>query len=187
VPGFIGGLREGFTHETLSSKEAAMGANQQGKILLVEDERKLRALIAEFLGGEGFEIVQAADGREAVEHFHGRGPFDLVLLDLNLPILTGVEVCRLIKSDRPEQPIVVCSAAVLDADMEALRALGVEQFLSKPYHPAELVRRITGELRKPADRRGVLASGLESAGWWLDRPSPLSGPSQALVKQPMID
>jgi DNA-binding response OmpR family regulator len=164
-----------------------MGANRRGKILLVEDECKLRGLIAEFLGSEGFEVVQAADGREGVEQFHVRGPFDLVLLDLNLPVLTGVEVCRRIKHERPEQPVVVCSAAVLDADMSALRAMGVKQFLSKPYHPAELVRRINGELCSPADRRGVPATRLESTGWPMDRSSPLLGPSQALFKQPLID
>ncbi len=164
-----------------------MEASRRGKILLVEDESKLRVLVAEFLGGEGFEVVQAADGREGIEHFHVRGPFDLVLLDLNLPILTGVEVCRRIKCDCPEQPVVVCSAAVLDVEMSALRALGVEQFLSKPYHPAELVRRINDELRSRADRRGLPASRLESAGWRLECPVPLPGPSQALFKQPAID
>ncbi len=164
-----------------------MGANRRGKILLVEDETKLRVLVAEFLGGEGFEVVQAADGREGVELFHVRGPFDLVLLDLNLPVLTGVEVCRWIKRECPEQPVVVCSAAVLDVDMSALRALGVTQFLSKPYYPAELVRRINGALRSPADRRGVPDTRLESADWPMDRPSPLLGPSQALFKQSLID
>jgi DNA-binding response OmpR family regulator len=162
-----------------------MEANRQGKILLVEDESKLRMLIAEFLRGEGFEVVQAGDGREGVEHFHGRGPFDLVLLDLNLPVLTGVEVCRQIKCDRPEQPILICSAAVLDPDMSALRALGVQQFLSKPYHPAELVRRIAGELRNHANGRGVAASRLESDGWRLDHSNSRS--SQALFNQPVID
>ena len=120
-------------------------------------------------------------------NFLGGGPFYLVLLYLNLPILTGVEVCRQIKCDSPEQPLVICSAAVLDVEMSALRALGVEQFLSKPYHPAELVRRINDELRGRADRGGQAASRLESAGWWLDRPGPLPGPSQALFKQPAID
>ena len=163
-----------------------MGANRRGKILLVEDEHKLRALVAEFLGGEGFEVVQAANGREGVEHFFAHGPFDLVLLDLNLPILTGVEVCERIKCDRPEQPVVICSAAVLDQEMSALRALGVEQFLSKPYHPTELIRRISDELRSFADRRGLSASRLESSGWRLDDPCP-SGPSRALFKQPAID
>jgi len=164
-----------------------MEASRRGRILLVEDENKLRVLVAEFLGGEGFEVVPAADGREGVEHFLTRGPFDLVLLDLNLPILTGVEVCRRIKCDRPEQPVVVCSAAVLDVEMSALRAMGVEQFLSKPYHPAELVRRLNDELRTRADRRGLSASRLESNGWRLDRPVALPDPSQALFKQPAID
>ena len=71
-----------------------MGAQRQGRILLVEDETLLRSLIAQFLRGEGFEVVEAGDGREGVERFSSGNPFDLVLLDLNLPILPGIEVCR---------------------------------------------------------------------------------------------
>lgn len=62
-----------------------MGAACQGRILVVEDENLLRGLIAQFLRMEGFDVVEAADGREGVERFSGMGPFDVVLLDLNLP------------------------------------------------------------------------------------------------------
>ncbi|MBV8128986.1 MAG: response regulator, partial [Planctomycetaceae bacterium] len=82
-----------------------MGAKRQGRILLVEDETLLRRLIAQFLRGEGFEVVEAGDGREGVERFSSGNPFDLVLLDLNLPILPGIEVCRRIKLQRPKQPV----------------------------------------------------------------------------------
>ena len=71
-----------------------MGAKWQGRLLLVEDENLLRGLIAQFLRSEGFELVEAADGREGVERYSSLGPFDIVLLDLNLPVFSGVEVCR---------------------------------------------------------------------------------------------
>jgi len=68
------------------------------------------------------------------------------LLDLNLPLICGVEVCRRIKSQHPAQPVIICSAAILDTDIATLRAMRVEQYLSKPYHPLELLRRIADEL-----------------------------------------
>ena len=122
-----------------------MGASRHARILVVEDETLLRGLIAQFLRTEGFDVVEAADGREGVEQFAAAGPFDVVLLDLNLPAISGVEVCHQIKTQEPEQRVIICSAAVLDSDF-ALAALHVDQFLSKPYHPAELLNRIALEL-----------------------------------------
>src|SRR5437867_2706424 len=120
-----------------------MDGKRRGKLLLVEDEHLLRGLIAQFLRGEGFEVIEAADGPQGVEFFSSRGPFDLVLLDLNLPRLSGVDVCRRIKSQQPLQPVLICSAAILETHVEALQALDVDQFLTKPYHPLELLERIS--------------------------------------------
>jgi DNA-binding response OmpR family regulator len=127
-----------------------MAAKRQGKILLVEDEKLLRGLIAHFLRSEGYEVLEACDGREAVHRFEREQPFDLVLLDLELPELPGVEVCRNIRIRCPHQPVIICSAAILDSHVEALRALGVHQYLSKPYHPNELLHRIAIELDRAA-------------------------------------
>ena len=119
-----------------------MGANRHGRLLLVEDEVVLRGLVAQFLGLEGFEVVEAADGGEGIERFGSRGPFDLVLLDLELPVCSGVEVCRSIRMRSPQQPVLICSAAVLDSHLSALSALGVDQILTKPYHPTDLLKAI---------------------------------------------
>ncbi len=81
-----------------------MNPKRAGRIFLVEDERLLRTLIAQFLRGEGHDVVEAADGAEGVEFFATRGPFDVVLLDLNLPIVCGVEVCRRIKAQNRRNP-----------------------------------------------------------------------------------
>jgi len=123
-----------------------MDGRRARKLLLVEDEHLLRGLIAQFLWGEGFEVVEAADGSQALELFSSCGPFDLVLLDLNLPLIGGVEVCQRIKGLHPSQPVIICSAAILDAHIAALQDIEVEQFLSKPYHPLELLSRIADEL-----------------------------------------
>jgi DNA-binding response OmpR family regulator len=135
-----------------------MDGKRAGKLLLVEDKHTLRILIAQFLRGENFEVVEAADGLEGVGHFSSQGPFDLVLLDLNLPGLPGVEVCRRIRREQPMQPVIICSAAILDDHITELRAMQVEQFLTKPYHPLDLLDRIAGEIGTSfcfeRDRRG---------------------------------
>src|SRR3954447_9181117 len=106
----------------------------QGSLLLVEDEDRLRSLVAQFLRGEGFQVVEAADGPEGVERYVDSGPFDLVLLDPNLPGFSGVEVCRRIKRRDSAQRVMVCSAAILSDHETDLGAMGVTHFLSKPYH-----------------------------------------------------
>jgi CheY-like chemotaxis protein len=127
-----------------------MGDEQAGRLLLVEDEKLLRTLTAHFLRTAGYEVVEAADGREGIGLFSALGPFDVVLLDLNLPFVSGVEVCRHIKAHEPDQPVIICSGAILDDHIEVLRALQVEAFLSKPYHPAELLKQIAVRKIPPA-------------------------------------
>lgn len=128
----------------------------QGTLLLVEDEERLRGLVAQFLRGEGFAVVEAGDGAEGVERFDDSGPFDLVLVDINLPVFSGVEVCRRIKSGKPDQRMMVCSAAVLPNHEDALSALGVGHYLSKPYHPDDLIAHIAQEIGPHDARRSGL-------------------------------
>jgi DNA-binding response OmpR family regulator len=116
-----------------------MDAKRAGKLLLVEDEHVLRGLIAQFLRVESFEVIEAADGQEALERYAAFQPFDVVLLDLNLPIFCGIDVCRRLKHDRPAQQVLICSAAIMDSDIDVLHSLGVERFLTKPYHPLDLL------------------------------------------------
>lgn len=130
-----------------------MEGKGRGKLLLVEDEAVLRRLIADFLRGEGFEVVEAEDGSQGVALYAAHNPFDLVLLDLNLPLLSGVDVCRRIKEMRPHQPVLICSAAILDYHAVALKAMNVDQFLTKPYHPLELLERIGREIDRAANGR----------------------------------
>jgi len=127
-------------------QEETMREHGGGSLLLVEDEERLRGLVAQFLRGEGFAVVEAGDGLEGVERFADSGPFDLVLLDLNLPVFSGVEVCRRIKTDNPGQRLMICSAAVLPNHENALTALGVEHYLTKPYHPEDLIAHIAQEI-----------------------------------------
>jgi CheY-like chemotaxis protein len=125
---------------------------RRGSLLLVEDEEILRGLVAQFLRGLGFRLVEAGDGQEGVDRFADSGPFDLALVDLNLPVFTGVEVCRRIRARRPDQPIIICSAAILPEHEEALRQLDVRHYLTKPYHPEALVAHIGDEIGPRASR-----------------------------------
>jgi len=146
-----------------------MDGKRAGKLLLVEDEDLLRKLIAQFLHGQGYQVIEAADGQQGVELFARLSPFDLVLLDLNLPVLSGVDVCRRIKAEKPDQPVIICSGAILDSHVVALQDLNVHQFLSKPYHPVELANRIVQEISRnrsgdvDPDRRPA-----EGASWRVD-------------------
>ncbi len=133
-----------------------MSANRLTNLLLIEDEHRLRGLVAQFLRNEGYHVVEAGDGLEGVKRFTDSGPFDLVLVDLNLPVLPGVEVARAIKRREPRQRIMVCSAAIVGDHERALAALGVDHFLTKPYHPEELIAHIGRELDR-ADLPAVLS------------------------------
>ena len=139
-----------------------MSSTGKVSIFLVEDEDRLRNLVKHFLKDEGFDVIEAADGGEAVEIYRTQGPFDLILLDLNLPVFSGVEVCRQIKQIEPRQRIVICSAAVVQEHETALTDLGVTRFLTKPYHPDDLIQQIqevTGEnANRPIWVRSVAAS-----------------------------
>lgn len=134
-------------------------------LLVVEDEQVLRSLVAQFLRRRGVCVIEAADGLEAVDRFEDSGPFDLVLMDLNLPMLPGVGACRRIRAVAPEQPILVCSAAILDDHQLELASLGIDQFLAKPFHPQTLTDRILQCLNlgnKPPVAQALAASLLAS-------------------------
>ena len=140
-----------------------MGAKRAGLLLLVEDEHLLRELVAQFLRGEGYVVVEACDGREGIERFHDSGPFDLALVDLNLPICSGVEVCRRIKETNPTQRVMICSAAILLDHENALGALGVDHYLTKPYHPEDLLTHIALEIHAGCKPLETVRISLRSA------------------------
>jgi DNA-binding response OmpR family regulator len=166
-----------------------MNPKGAGRIFLVEDERLLRTLIAQFLRAEGHDVVEAADGAEGVELFATRGPFDVILLDLNLPVLCGIEVCRRIKAQNPAQSVIICSAAILDDHMAALTDLQVDQFLTKPYHPRDLLERVAIELaRAPHFDAGTADKTCRPQFKRIEAAHGAVPPSaHALVKAPVID
>jgi DNA-binding response OmpR family regulator len=123
--------------------------DRRESLLVVEDEAVLRSLVCHFLRNEGYEVAEAEDGGEGVRIYQENGPFDLILLDLNLPIFSGVEVSRRVKERNPDQKILILSAAIIRENEEALLRLGVNHFLTKPYHPENLLAHIRMELNRP--------------------------------------
>jgi DNA-binding response OmpR family regulator len=117
------------------------------RLLLVEDEEGLRELVAQFLRRACYSVIEAVDGLDGIDRFRDSGPFDLALVDLNLPGCSGVDVCREIRRLVPLQPILICSGAVLNDHLVILNELGIGTPLTKPYPPDLLLARIACELQ----------------------------------------
>ena len=123
------------------------------RILLVEDEENYRVPLAFSLRRDGFDVVQAADGVEAVEAFEaaagpsGGGSIDLVLLDLMLPRLSGIEVCRRIRRTSTV-PVIMLTARDSEADTVVGLRIGADDYVTKPYSYRELLARVNAVLRR---------------------------------------
>ncbi len=122
--------------------------NQENKILVVDDEVSNREIISQFLKMEGFQVITAMDGIEALEKLYNESP-DLVLLDLILPKLDGYEVCRRIKSNSETVFLPVVMITALKGAEERIKGVqvGADDFLTKPFNYLELVTRVKSLLR----------------------------------------
>jgi DNA-binding response OmpR family regulator len=117
-------------------------------ILVVDDDRKIVALVRAYLEREGYPVVAAYDGREALTRFRAHDP-RLIVLDLMLPELDGLEVCRVVRQDS-DVPIIMLSARSAVADRIRGLERGADDYLPKPFSPAELVVRVKAVLRRAA-------------------------------------
>src|SRR6266576_584659 len=115
-------------------------------ILVVDDEPTLRETLAEALEADGYRVVTAADGREALTRFRAEHP-DLVLLDLMLPELSGIEVCRIIRAESGV-PIVMLTAKDAELDKVVGLELGADDYVTKPFSLRELTARIRAMFRR---------------------------------------
>ena len=134
------------------------------KILIVEDESSFSEAIAFLLGKEGFETDVAENGRTALELFKANS-YDLVLLDLMIPEVSGIEVCRAIRTTSMV-PIIMLTAKDSEVDKVVGLELGADDYVTKPYSSRELVARIKAVLRRgtPESADADSNSAIQTAG-----------------------
>jgi two-component system response regulator RegX3 len=126
------------------SKKTKSG--QRVRVLIVEDEESFVDALSVGLEREGFDLTVARDGQEAIGLFE-KNPYDAVLLDLMLPKVSGLDVCRAMRATS-EVPIIIVSAKGEEVDMVLMLELGADDYVTKPYRLRELVARIHAVLRR---------------------------------------
>ena len=117
------------------------------KILMVDDESRMRKLVNDFLSKKGYEVIEAADGEEAVERFYIEKDIALIILDIMMPKMDGWQVCREIRKES-KVPIVMLTAKSEEHDELLGFELGVDEYISKPFSPKILVARVDALLRR---------------------------------------
>ena len=121
------------------------------RILIVEDQEDLRAILRDLLTGSGYEVIEAADGAAGVAKAQAQCP-DLILMDIQLPVVDGYEATRRIKMDPALRaiPIIAVSSFAMKGDEEKARAAGCDHYVTKPYSPMTLLGLIRGVLGETA-------------------------------------
>ncbi len=131
------------------------------RILIVEDEASFSEALSFLLGKEGFEVSIAETGRAALELFKSQ-TFDLILLDLMIPEVSGIEVCRSIRTTSAV-PIIMLTAKDSEIDKVVGLELGADDYVTKPYSSRELVARIKAVLRRGSTEDSHSEAGIHSA------------------------
>lgn len=116
------------------------------KILVVDDDRKIVELVRAYLQKDGYQVLTAYDGLEALELARSKRP-DLVVLDLMLPGMDGLDVCRILQKES-EVPIIMLTARTTEEDRLIGLELGADDYVCKPFSPRELVARVRAVLRR---------------------------------------
>jgi len=130
---------------------------ERARILLVDDERSIQTLLSYPLQKDGYEVVSAFDGREALARF-AEAPFDLVVLDLMLPGVDGLEVCRRLRN-RSSVPIIMLTARSEEVDKVVGLEIGADDYITKPFSLREFRSRVKAVLRRAAMRRAQEEEG----------------------------
>lgn len=116
------------------------------KILLVDDEKKIVTVVRGYLEQAGFQVVTASDGKQALVVFHHEKP-NLILLDLNMPEMDGLDVARVLRKESGV-PIIMLTARVEETDRLIGLELGADDYILKPFSPREVVARVRAVLRR---------------------------------------
>ena len=117
------------------------------KVLVVDDESRMRKLVRDFLVKKDFDVVEAEDGEQAIDVFYSDKDISLIILDVMMPKMNGYEVCRTIRKDS-KVPIIMLTAKAEEQDELLGFNLGVDEYISKPFSPKILVARVEAILRR---------------------------------------
>jgi DNA-binding response OmpR family regulator len=128
-------------------------AQMSGRIVVAEDDPKQAELIRLYLEREGHAVVVTPDGRSALDEVRRRAP-DLVLLDVMMPRVDGLDVCRILRYES-DVPIIMVTARSTEDDMLLGLDLGADDYITKPFSPRELVARVRALLRRVGDSSGA--------------------------------
>ncbi|MCF2669230.1 MULTISPECIES: response regulator transcription factor [Lachnospiraceae] len=136
------------------------------KILVVDDESRMRKLVKDFLEREGYVVLEAGDGMEAMEIFYEEKDIALVILDVMMPRMDGWQTCREIRQSS-QVPIIMLTARAEESDELQGFNLGVDEYISKPFSPKILVARVEAVLR----RSNAIAAGetIDAGGIVIDK------------------
>lgn len=135
------------------------------KILVVDDESRMRKLVRDFLTKSNYEVIEAEDGARAVDIFFEQNDIALIILDVMMPKMDGWEVCRTIRK-HSQVPIIMLTAKSEERDELLGFELGVDEYISKPFSPKILVARVEAILRRSG---GINADILSAGGITLDK------------------
>ena len=136
------------------------------QILLVDDELSIQRAMAPLLRSRGYSVTMAGTGREALDLFARERP-DLLILDLGLPDMNGIEVCRQVR-ELADTPILILSARGAEKDKVAALDQGADDYMTKPFGPEELMARVRATLRRSLGRETVLHGQLTRGGLMID-------------------
>ncbi len=120
---------------------------EKPKILVVDDESRMRKLVRDFLTRSNFDVIEAQDGEEALDIFYDDQSISLIILDVMMPKLDGWQVCREIRNSS-QVPIIMLTAKSTEKDELQGFELGVDEYISKPFSPKILVARVEAILRR---------------------------------------
>jgi DNA-binding response OmpR family regulator len=144
-------LNTGPPHSPMNGQEVAMPT--QGRVLLIEDEESIAEMLRGFFERAGFHVVHAATGEDGLARLVKQPP-KVVLLDLNLPGIDGVEVCRRIRATGSDVPVIMLTARDSEVDKVVGLELGADDYVTKPFSPRELLARVKAVLRRSEERPG---------------------------------
>ena len=140
--------------------------SRPAQILLVDDELSIQRAMAPLLRSRGYGVTVASSGREALDLFARDRP-DLLILDLGLPDIHGIEVCRQVR-ELADTPILILSARGAEKDKVAALDQGADDYMTKPFGPEELLARVRAALRRSLGRETVLHGRITRGGLTID-------------------